>query len=90
MNKFELVSALATKTGTTKTEASKFLNAFIESITTSLSKKEAVILVGFGKFYTTYRNACKGTNPRTREAIDISACTSPKFKPGKKLKSKLN
>ena len=90
MNKDELVSKLAAKTGNTKTESTKFLNAFVDIVTHTLAKKEEINLIGFGKFYTVSTSARKGKNPRTGETIDIPASTSPKFKAGKGLKDKVN
>ena len=90
MNKDELVSALAVKAGNTKTETTKFLNAFIDVVSSTLAKKEEINLIGFGKFYVTERPATKGKNPRTGETIDIPASTSPKFKAGKGLKDRVN
>jgi len=90
MNKDELVKELASKAGSTQAEATKFLNAFIDVISSTLAKKEEINLIGFGKFYITERQAGKGKNPRTGETIDIPACNSPKFKAGKGLKAKVN
>ena len=90
MNKEELISALASKMGSTKTEATKFLNAFIDTVASTLAKKQEINLIGFGKFYVMERQATKGKNPRTGETIDIPASTSPKFKAGKGLKDKVN
>jgi len=90
MNKGELVSALAGKVGTTKVEAEKMINCFIEVVTSTLAKQEEINLIGFGKFYVNKKAACKGKNPRTGETINIPACNSPKFKAGKGLKTNIN
>jgi len=90
MNKDELVKALASKAGSTQTEATKFIDAFVATVANTLAKKEEINLIGFGKFYCVERQASKGKNPRTGETIDIPACNSPKFKAGKGLKARIN
>ncbi len=86
MNKSEFVTAIAEKTGFTKKDADKALNAFIESITNALKKGEKVSLIGFGTFEAKKRAARKGKNPQTGAVINIPATTVPTFKAGKALK----
>ena len=50
MNKQELISALASKTGKPQTEAKAFLEAFTETLTETLTKGGKVALIGFGTF----------------------------------------
>ena len=90
MNKGELVTALAEKTGTSKKSAEESLNAFIEVITEELKKGEKIQLVGFGSFEVRKRAARKGRNPQTKEEIKIPASKSPVFKAGKALKEIVN
>jgi len=90
MNKMELVSALADKTGMTKKASEEFTKAFQEIVSTELSKGEKIQLVGFGTFETTERKARTGVNPKTREKISIPASVVPRFKAGKALKDEVN
>lgn len=90
MNKAELVSALAESMEVTKKEAEKFLKAFEEVVTDELKKDGKVQLVGFGTFEVGKRPARTGINPRTKEAIQIPAAKTPKFKAGKALKDAVN
>ena len=89
MNKTELISEVATKAGLTKKDASAALDATLETITETLSKKESVALIGFGTFSTTERAAREGRNPSTGEPIIIAASTQAKFKVGAKLKNSI-
>jgi DNA-binding protein HU-beta len=59
-------------------------------VKTSLRKDEQVTLVGFGTFYAGNRAARTGRNPRTGEALKISAARLPKFRAGKALKDAIN
>ena len=87
MNKAELVSKMAEKSGLTKKEAEAALNAFMSSVQDALVNNEKVQLVGFGTFETRERAARQGRNPRDPEqVIDIPASKAPVFKAGKGLK----
>lgn len=90
MNKSDLVSAIATKTSSTKKDAEASLNAFVECITEALKKGDKVQLIGFGSFEVRKRAARKGRNPQTKEEIKIPAKKSPTFKAGKALKNLVN
>ncbi len=84
--KAELISAIADMAGTSKKDSEAVLQAFIDTVTKTLSKGETVTLAGFGTFSVTQRQAREGVNPRTLEKIKIAATKTPKFKAGKKLK----
>ncbi len=90
MNKNELVAAVAEKSGLSKSDAAKSVDAIIDSITDSLKNKSEVRLIGFGTFSVAHRKATTGRNPRTGEAIQIKASNQPKFKAGKALKDAVN
>ena len=87
MNKAELIAAVAEKTGLSKKDTEKALNAAFQTITTSLEAGDKVQLVGFGVFDVKHREARVGRNPRTNEVIHIAASRIPVFKPGKALKA---
>ena len=91
MNKAELVSKMAEKSGLTKKEAEAAFNAFMSSVQDALVNNEKVQLVGFGTFETRERAARQGRNPRDPEqVIDIPASKAPVFKAGKGLKDIIN
>ncbi len=91
MNKAELVANIAEKSGLTKKDSEKALNAFMESVEESLVREEKVQLVGFGTFETRHRKAREGRNPRKPdEVIHIPASKAPVFKAGKTLKNSVN
>ncbi len=86
MNKTELIAAAAEKTGMTKKDAERVINAAIESITDSLVNGDKVQISGFGIFEVKAREARIGRNPRTKETIQIPATRLPAFKAAKALK----
>ncbi len=90
MNKSEFVDAIASQAGFTKADAAKAVDAMIDVVTEALKQGEQVSLVGFGSFMVKKREARTGRNPRTGEAIEISASNIPSFKAGKALKDAVN
>ena len=90
MNKMELVSAMADKTGLSKKDAEAALKAFTDVVAEELKKGEKIQLVGFGTFEVSERAARVGRNPQTKKEITIPASKAPKFKAGKALKDSLN
>ncbi len=87
MNKVELVEKVPSKAEITKVEATKVVNAALESITEGLAADGKVVLIGFGTFEVRTRSAREGRNPRTGEKIKIAATKVPAFKPGKDMKA---
>lgn len=91
MNKQELITAMADKSGMTKKDADKAVNAFVNVVKDALIDGEKVQLMGFGTFEVRERAARKGRNPRNpQEEIDIPASKLPAFKPGKTFKDEIN
>ncbi|MBQ9473104.1 MAG: HU family DNA-binding protein [Bacteroidales bacterium] len=85
MNKTELINAMAEKSGLTKTDAKKALDAFMEATYEGLKKGDKVSLIGFGTFSVSERKARTGKNPRTGKKIKIAAKKSARFKASKSL-----
>lgn len=86
MNKSELVTSIADKSGLTQDQATLALNGLTDTIRDTLAKGEEIALVGFGTFKVTERKAKTGRNPQTGETIQIPAKKAPIFKAGKALK----
>ena len=86
MNKNELVAAVAERSGLTKKDSEKAVNAVVEAIQSALARGEKVSLVGFGTFEVRERSQRSGRNPQTGEVITIPATRVPAFRAGKALK----
>ncbi len=71
-------------------EIERVVSAFFDSITAQLQEGGRIELRGFGAFSTRERDARKGRNPRTGEAVDVDAKRVPYFKPGKEMRERLN
>lgn len=90
MKKVELVEAIAAKTGLTKADAGRALDATLEVITGALKKGDKVPLVGFGTFAVSRRAARTGRNPQTGATVQIAARNAVTFKAGAALKEAIN
>ena len=86
MNKTELIAAAAERSGLTKKDTEKALNAAIDAITAALVAGDKVQVSGFGIFEVKEREARMGRNPHTGEAMEIAASKVPSFKASKTLK----
>ena len=89
MNKAELVEAISKLTTQTKADTERTIDAFVETVTKNIKKKDGVKLVGFGTFAVSSRKARIGRNPQTGEEIQIPARKVPVFRPGKELKESI-
>jgi len=88
VTKQEFVDRVAMKTGLTKADAGKAVDAFLDSVTDALKSGDAVSFTGFGKFSTSARAARMGVNPRNPgQKVHIPATTVPKFSAGSQLKA---
>lgn len=90
MNKTDLINKVAEATQMTKKDASKSVEAVLESIAGALREGEKVQLIGFGNFEVKDKPERKGRNPRTGEEMIIPARKSVSFKAGKQLREEVN
>ena len=90
MTKLEFIEAIAAKSGLTKADSARAVDAFQSVVTETLKKGGKVTLTGFGVFSVSKREARNGRNPRTGEVVKIAASKSVKFKTGSKLKDAVN
>ncbi|MDO4383669.1 MAG: HU family DNA-binding protein [Eubacteriales bacterium] len=91
MNKAELVSKVAEKTGFNKKNSETVLDAILDTIEEALVAGDNVRLIGFGSFETRNRKARQGRNPQKPDTvIEIPASKAPVFKAGKNLKDAVN
>jgi DNA-binding protein HU-beta len=82
MNKTEFIGAVAETAKCSKVDATKAVEAFIETVEKALKKGEKVTLLGFGSFTVAEKAARMGVNPKTKAPINIPARKVVKFKPG--------
>lgn len=90
MTKTQLVEAIAAKSGLTKADSSRALEAFMDVVGETLKKGDKIALTGFGSFGVSRREAREGRNPKTGLPVKIAARNSVSFKAGSKLKEIVN
>ena len=86
LTKAEMAERLFQDVGLNKREAKEFVDAFFDSVRDALERGEQVKLSGFGNFDLRLKNQRPGRNPKTGEEIPISARRVVTFRPGQKLK----
>lgn len=92
MSKEELITLLAGKLSSTKTDADNVINQFRDSLIQLIKEHntEGFRIAGFGTFIVRKRAARKGKNPKTGAVIDIAERLDVCFKPSKTLKETIN
>jgi len=89
LTKAEMADRLFEELGLNKREAKEIVELFFEEIRSSLEQNEQVKLSGFGNFDLRDKGQRPGRNPKTGEEIPITARRVVTFKPGQKLKARV-
>lgn len=89
MNKAELIDAISNQTDLTKAEVGRALDAFVETVISTVANGDGVALTGFGVFKPVHKAAREGRNPATGASIQIPESTAPKFQPGTTFKNRV-
>ena len=87
MNKAQLIQELSTHFDGSKREASRALNAVVETITATVATGEKVSVTGFGVFEKVDKPARTVRNPRTGERKEAPPTSVVRFRPGTALKA---
>ncbi|GAC1437436.1 MAG: DNA-binding protein HU-beta [Solirubrobacteraceae bacterium] len=86
MRKSEFVERVALRSGLSRAEAGRALEAILALVVETLREGGDVALPGFGRFHCAKRGARAGVNPRTGEPMMIAATPVPRFTAGVALK----
>ncbi len=89
LTKADMAEMLYQELGLNKREAKELVEMFFEEIRASLENGGQVKLSGFGNFDLRDKNQRPGRNPKTGEEIPISARRVVTFRPGQKLKARV-
>ena len=89
LTKADLAEMLFDELGLNKREAKEIVEMFYSEICTALESNDQVKISGFGNFELRDKNSRPGRNPKTGEEIPISARRVVTFKPGQKLKARV-
>tara|TARA_B100001939_G_scaffold330707_1_gene328074 strand:+ start:251 stop:550 length:300 start_codon:yes stop_codon:yes gene_type:complete len=89
LTKADLTENLFEQLGFNKRESKEFVDCFFEEVRSTLESGEYVKLSGFGNFELRDKNQRPGRNPKTGEEIPISARRVVSFKPGQKMRARV-
>ena len=89
LTKADMAERLFEELGLNKREAKELVEVFFEEVRLALEKGEQVKLSGFGNFTLRDKNQRPGRNPKTGEEIPITARRVVTFRPGQKLKARV-
>lgn len=89
LTKVEIAENLVQKHGLTKAEAKALVESFFEEIRSTLADGNDVKLSGFGNFELRDKASRPGRNPKTGESVPVSARRVVVFKPGQKLRARV-
>ncbi|MBV2091369.1 MAG: integration host factor subunit alpha [gamma proteobacterium symbiont of Stewartia floridana] len=89
LTKADMAARLFDELGLNKREAKEMVEMFFEEIRMSLERGAQVKLSGFGNFDLREKKQRPGRNPKTGKEIPISARRVVTFRPGQKLKARV-
>ncbi len=87
MIKLDIVNAVVSRTGVTRTKAEQAVETVFQALKSALGRGERIELRRFGVFNVRPRKTGIGRNPRTGEEVSIPPGKAVRFKPGKELQS---
>jgi integration host factor subunit alpha len=89
LTKADMAEKLFEELGLNKREAKELVEVFFEQLRSALEQGESIKLSGFGNFVLRNKNQRPGRNPKTGQDIPITARRVVTFRPGQKLKAKV-
>ena len=89
LTKADIAESLYEELGLNKREARELVEIYFDELKEALSNGKQIKLSGFGNFDLRDKKERPGRNPKTGESIPISARRVVTFKPGQKLKNKV-
>ncbi len=89
LTKADMAEKLFEELGLNKREAKEMVEMLFEEIRKALETGQQVKLSGFGNFDLREKKQRPGRNPKTGEEIPISARRVVTFRPGQKLKARV-
>ena len=89
LTKADMAESLFNELGLNKREALELVDLCFHQLVACLALGEPVKLSGFGNFYLRDKKERPGRNPRTGEKIPVAARRVVTFRPGNKLKARV-
>ena len=89
ITKLDIIEYLSDKYHLSKQDTKNVVENFLEEIRLSLESGQDVKLSGFGNFELRDKSSRPGRNPKTGEVVPVSARRGVTFKPGQKLRARV-
>ena len=89
LTKIEIATMLMEEYNFDKELAKAFVEDFFEQMRIALENGEDVKLSGFGNFELRDKKSRPGRNPKTGESVPVSARRVVNFKPGQKIRARV-
>ena len=89
LTKADMAERLSNEQKLSKRDAKEMVEAFFDEVSSRLINNEQVKLSGFGNFDLRDKRSRPGRNPKTGEEVAISARRVVTFRPGQKLKDRV-
>jgi integration host factor subunit alpha len=89
LTKADMVESLFNELGLNKKEARELVDLYFHQLVACLAVGEPVKLSGFGNFGLRDKKERPGRNPKTGEKIPVAARRVVTFRPGQKLKDRM-
>ena len=90
MNKIELIDALKSETGISKSDAAQIVAIFFNEMSETLAKGNRVEIRGLCSFFVKKYKSYTGRNPKTGEKVTVGEKKLPFFKCGKELRERVD
>ena len=90
MDKADIARHIHQQAGISETESARVLEWILAFLKTTLQKGERITISDFGKFTVRSKRARQGRNPRTGEAVMISARRVVSFHPSLRFRTEMN
>lgn len=90
MTKSDIVDKIHTTTGLSKKDSAEMMESVFDIIKSTLESGETIKVSGFGSFVVNQKEARRGRNPQTGDAITIEARRVLTFKPSTILRQSIN
>ena len=90
MTKAELIEALSTEAGLTRSKGKEIVKVLFGEISNALTNNDRVEIRGFGSFKVKNYDGYTGHNPKTGEPIKVKSKKLPFFKCGRELKERVD
>jgi len=90
LTRTDMAESLFNEMGLNKNEARELVNLLFEELVACLAVGEQIKFSGFGNFDLRDKNERPGRNPKTGEEIPITARRVVTFRPGQKLRARVD